>query len=256
MIRHSGRTGKRKALWLSGAVVALFVVYVVVVVAVGGGQEHRQAAAGAAEASGAAGNNTTGGGSQQNITGEVGSGSSDMGQAMGQGSGSTSSTTSDAAETTGVDPSVGKPDGYGESTPEAAAADFVTAAYGYSGSSPESYGQGVGETVVWPDFYSSAGAAEVERYTEQVAHWGTRNAVVLTSFEVEETEVEEAAGDGRQAGTLTGYAYFTVEEDGSSSGDVEGSGQNYRQKLTLDRQGDAYLVSAAKNIEAPGGGGS
>lgn len=238
MIRHSRRTGKRKALWLSGAVAALFVVYIVVVVAVGGDQEERrQVAAGAA---------TTRDVVQQNTTGEVGNGSSDRGQT----SGSTSSTTGDAAGTTGVDPSVGKPEGYGQSTPEAAAADFVATAYGYSGSSPESYGQGVGETVVWPDFYSSAGAAEIQRYTEEVAQRGTRNAAALTSFEVEET-----AGDGRQAGTLTGYAYFTVGEDYTLSGDVEGSGQNYRQKLTLERQGDAYLVSAAREIQAPGGGG-
>ena len=237
MIRHSRRTGKRKALWLSGAVAALFVVYIVVVIAVGGDQERRQAAAGASNTAATV---------QQNTTGEVGSGSSDRGQT----SGSTPSTTGDAAGTTGVDPSVGKPEGYGQSIPEAAAADFVAAAYGYSGSSPESYGQGVGETVIWPDFYSSAGAAEIQRYTEEVAQRGTRNAAALTRFEVEET-----AGDGGQAGTLTGYAYFTVGEDYTSSGDVEGSGQNYRQKLTLERPGDAYLVSAAKEIQAPGGGG-
>jgi hypothetical protein len=121
-----------------------------------------------------------------------------------------------------------------------AAAEFVSAAYGYSGEDSDEYNQGVGRTVVWPAFYDSVGAAEVTRYAEQVENAGTRSAAKLTRFEVEETTPENA----------TGYAYFeTGEGYDPRTGDLTGARVAYRQRMTLSRIGATWKVESAGEVE-------
>jgi hypothetical protein len=121
-----------------------------------------------------------------------------------------------------------------------AAAEFVSAAYGYSGEDPDAYNQGVGRTVVWPAFFDSAGAAEVTRYAEQVKNAGTRSAARLTRFEAEETTPENA----------TGYAYFeTGEGYDPRTGDLTGTRIAYRQRMTLSRIGETWKVESAGEVE-------
>ena len=121
-----------------------------------------------------------------------------------------------------------------------AAAEFVSAAYGYSGDDPDAYNQGVGRTVVWPAFYDSAGAAEIERYAAQVGDGGTRSAARLTRFEAEETTPEDA----------TGHAYFgTGEGYDPRTGDLTGARVAYRQRMTLSRIGETWKVESAGEVE-------
>lgn len=120
------------------------------------------------------------------------------------------------------------------------AAEFVSAAYGYSGRDEDVYNQGVGETVVWPIFYESEGAAEVRRYAEQVGRTGTRSAAELTRFEIEEATPELAAG----------YAYFeTGEGRDPRTGELTGERLAYRQQMTLARSGVSWKVKAAGEVE-------
>lgn len=121
-----------------------------------------------------------------------------------------------------------------------AAAEFISAAYGYSGEDPDEYNQGVGETVVWPAFYSSAGAGQVSRYAEQVEKTGTRSAARLTRFEVEETA----------PGSVTGYAYFeTGEGHDPRTGKLTGERLAYRQEMTLARSGASWKVRSIGEVE-------
>ena len=121
-----------------------------------------------------------------------------------------------------------------------AAAEFVSAAYGYSGEDPDAYNQGVGRTVVWPAFFDSTGAAEVTRYAEQVKNAGTRSAAKLTRFEAEETTPENA----------TGYAYFeTGEGYDARTGGLTGARIAYRQRMTLSRIGETWKVEAAGEVK-------
>lgn len=121
-----------------------------------------------------------------------------------------------------------------------AAAEFASAAYGYSGEDPDAYNQGVGRTVVWPAFFQSAGAAEVTRYAEQVEGAGTRSAARLTRFEAEETTPENA----------TGYAYFeTGEGYEARTGELTGPRVAYRQRMTLSRIGETWKVESAGEVE-------
>ncbi len=121
-----------------------------------------------------------------------------------------------------------------------AAAEFVSAAYGYSGDDPNEYNQGVGRTVVWPAFYSSAGGAEIARYAEQVESTGTEGAAKLTSFEVETATPEHT----------TGYAYFeTGEGHDPRTGELTGRTVTYRQEMNLSRVGERWKVEATREVE-------
>ena len=121
-----------------------------------------------------------------------------------------------------------------------AVAEFVSAAYGYSGDDPDAYNQGVGRTVVWPAFFQSTGAAEITRYAGQVEKAGTRSAARLTRFEAEETTPENA----------TGHAYFeTGEGYDPHTGELTGERVAYRQRMTLSRIGETWKVESAEEVE-------
>ncbi len=120
-----------------------------------------------------------------------------------------------------------------------AAARFVSAAYGYSGRDEDAYNQGVGETVVWPVFYESPGAAEIERYAAQVEETGTKSAALLTRFDVQKTTPDTAAG----------YAYFETGAGYGGGGELTGERLAYRQQMTLQRSGAAWKVKATGKIE-------
>lgn len=121
-----------------------------------------------------------------------------------------------------------------------AAAEFVSAAYGYSGEDPDEYNQRVGRTVVWPAFYSSAGGAEIARYAGQVESTGTEGAARLTVFEAEKATPENA----------TGYAHFeTGEGHDLRTGELTGRAIAYRQEMTLSRVGETWKVEATGEVE-------
>lgn len=120
-----------------------------------------------------------------------------------------------------------------------AAARFVSAAYGYSGSDKDAYNQGVGSAVVWPDFYESQDASEIRRYAKQVENSGTESAARLTDLEITETTPDRA----------TGYAYFETGPGYGKSGAVTGEKQAYRQFMTLARSGSVWKVAAVNEIE-------
>ena len=119
-----------------------------------------------------------------------------------------------------------------------AAARFISAAYGYSGDDKDAYNQGVGQTVVWPAFYDSAGAGEIESYAAQVGENGTKSGAKLTSFEAEETTSK----------TVEGYAYFETGE-GYDDGELTGERVAYRQQMKLTRSGAVWKVQAVQPIE-------
>lgn len=120
-----------------------------------------------------------------------------------------------------------------------AAARFVSAAYGYSGDDKDTYNQGVGQTVVWPAFYDSAGAGEIESYAAQVEESGTQSAAKLTGFEAEETSPK----------SVEGYARFETAEGYDANGELTGERVAYRQHMTISRSGAMWRVQAVEPIE-------
>ncbi|QIN78318.1 hypothetical protein GBA65_07080 [Rubrobacter marinus] len=120
-----------------------------------------------------------------------------------------------------------------------AAARFVSAAYGYSGRDEDAYNQGVGATVVWPAFYESPGAAEIERYAAQVGKTGTESAALLTRFDVEKTTPD----------TAEGYARFETGGGYGPDGELAGKKLAYRQRMVLARSGSVWKVRAAEKVE-------
>lgn len=120
-----------------------------------------------------------------------------------------------------------------------AAAQFVTAAYGYSGSDKDAYNQGVGDTVVWPGFYQSEGSKEIEHYASQVGRSGTKSAAKLTRLQVRQTSPYSASG----------YAYFETGAGYGADGNLTGERRAYRQHVTLQRAGAAWSVKATGPIQ-------
>lgn len=119
------------------------------------------------------------------------------------------------------------------------AARFVAAAYGYSGRDRDAYLSAVNETVILPAFYSSEGAEEVERYSEEVEREGARSAAKLARFEVRSVTDE----------VVEGRAYFETGDAYDDHGDLEGERRAYRQELTLERRGAIFRVKAAGEVE-------
>jgi hypothetical protein len=136
----------------------------------------------------------------------------------------------------------------------AVAAQFVAAAYGYTGGPGEEsvreYISGVSDHALTPEFYASPGAGEVERYGELVRSSGARSAALLDLFEIKEVIPEKRDGDGYTQQRVVGYAYFTTADEYDRYGGIEGREENYRQKLTLERYRTTFKVYAASEIEA------
>lgn len=120
-----------------------------------------------------------------------------------------------------------------------AAGRYISAAYGYSGDDKDAYNQGVGATVVWPDFFDSEGSSETERFAKQVEKSGTKSGAVLTEFEPVEVSADRA----------TAYAYFETGSGYTSGGGLSGEKQAYRQKMILARTGATWKVWAVEKIE-------
>lgn len=121
---------------------------------------------------------------------------------------------------------------------EAAATNFATYAYGYTGDDRDRYLSGVNRAVDIATFYSSPGGEAVKEYAEQVAESGVKSRAALEGFEIVAHE-----GD-----TVTAAATIrtgeTFAEDGSLTGDV----RTIRQQLELVRWGSIWKVGSA---EAP-----
>jgi hypothetical protein len=135
----------------------------------------------------------------------------------------------------------------------AAAAQFVTAAYGYTGEAGEEgereYLAGISDHALTPEFYASPGAREVERYAGLVRESGTRSAAKLERFEIEEVVPEERVEDGYTQQRVTGYAYFRTADEYNRYGEIEGEERSYRQRLTLERYRTVFKVYSAEEIE-------
>ena len=120
-----------------------------------------------------------------------------------------------------------------------AASNYISAAYGYTGDDADAYNQGVGATVVWPDFFDSEGSSEIGRYAEQVGESGTKSGSLLT--ELETLEITEDR--------VTAYAYFETGSGYTGDGGLKGETQAYRQKMTLARTGATWKVLGVEKIE-------
>lgn len=120
-----------------------------------------------------------------------------------------------------------------------AASNYIAAAYGYTGDDADAYNQGVGATVVWPDFFDSEGSSEIERYAGQVGESGTKSGSLLT--ELETLEITEDR--------VTAYAYFETGSGYTGDGGLKGETQAYRQKMTLARTGATWKVLGVEKIE-------
>ena len=120
-----------------------------------------------------------------------------------------------------------------------AAAQFITAAYGFTGNDEDAYNQGVGDTVVWPAFYQTEGSKEIERYASQIEKTGTKCAAKLTRLNLRQTSPYSASG----------YAYFETGEGYGTGGDLTGERRAYRQHMILQRTGSTWSVKATGPIQ-------
>jgi hypothetical protein len=126
---------------------------------------------------------------------------------------------------------------------ELAAANYVTAVYGYSGSETDEYQRKVGDTVVFPGFFSSPGAENVRDIQQRIAKspGGVTSGATLKDFEIEEQTEKQ----------IKGVAYFEVgdslgfdksDTDGVS---LQGKVTRYAQPLNLELYGPQWRVTAA-----------
>ena len=120
-----------------------------------------------------------------------------------------------------------------------AAARFVAAAYGYSGEDRDEYLDAMNALLIPQKFYASPGSEEIERLSEQVETTGTKSAAKMSAFKIEEVNGERAEG----------YAYFETADSYDRYGELVGSEQGYRQRLTLVRSGAIFLVEAASEVQ-------
>lgn len=121
---------------------------------------------------------------------------------------------------------------------EAAATNFATYAYGYTGDDEGQYLSGVNRAVDISTFYSSPGGEAVKAYAGQVAQSGVKSRAALEGFEI-------TARDGDK---VTAVATITTGESFGEAGSIEGDVRTVRQRLELVRWGSTWKVSAA---EAP-----
>lgn len=120
-----------------------------------------------------------------------------------------------------------------------AAARYITAAYGYSGNDKDAYHGAVNRVVVWPDFFESEGAPEIERYGLQVHDTGTKSGSVLTDLEIIETGPQWASA----------YAHFDTGSGYDKNGNLTGDTQSYRQFMTLAQVDPGWKVYGVNKIE-------
>jgi hypothetical protein len=118
---------------------------------------------------------------------------------------------------------------------EAAATNFATYAYGYTGDDRDRYLSGVNRAVDIATFYSSPGGEAVKEYAEQVAAGGVKSRAVLEGFEV-------AAHEGDR---VTAAATISTGEAFGEDGSLEGGVRTLRQRLELVRWGSIWKVSSA-----------
>lgn len=148
-----------------------------------------------------------------------------------------------APDPLGINPKPGELSTRDSERAELAASKFVTAAYGFTGDDENEYNQGVGATVVWPEFYDSPGASEIKKYASQVEDGGTESAAKLVRL-----QKENVSGDYGEE-TIEAIAYFDTADTYNRYGEIEGARKSYRQQLTLDRDGAVFAVRAAGDIQ-------
>ena len=255
---EGGRTGRRRALIVGAIVVVLLVAWTYAVMSYGGGarggagdarsEAHREAAQAATPKAGQSASAPTGrqgAGSQTGGALPVSEGAStpasspastpaapsgERGQAAGG---------ADLYDPLGAGASPGDLTEVDRERARFAAAQFISAAYGYTGNDEDAYNQGVGDTVVWPAFYQTEGSKEIERYASQVEKTGTRSAAKLTWLNLRQTSPYSASG----------YAYFDTGEGYGTGGDLTGERRAYRQHMILQRTGATWSVKATGPIQ-------
>lgn len=114
---------------------------------------------------------------------------------------------------------------------EAAARNFVTSAYGYTGHDDSEYATQLNRFIFPWSFYTSPGAGYVKEYRQRIRTGGTESTATLESFELEQ-------GDRK---TAKGVAYFRVE-------DASGT-RRVGQGLELEPFDPVWRVKAAGEIK-------
>ena len=120
-----------------------------------------------------------------------------------------------------------------------AAAEFVTRAYGYTGSNPSAYREELAGVMVAPEVYDSPGGTWLKAVEREITAGGTESAAVLTDFEVREPDED---------GVVKGVAYFTVGESYEANG-VGEKVTDYAQPLNLQGYESSWKVVAADERE-------
>ncbi len=118
---------------------------------------------------------------------------------------------------------------------EAAARNFVTSAYGYTGRDDSEYGTQLNRFIFPWSFYESPGARYVEEYRQRIRTGGTESTATLQRFEL---------GEGSQK-AAKGVAYFAVEDPSGT--------RSISQELELEPFDPVWRIKAAGEIrtEAP-----
>ncbi len=114
---------------------------------------------------------------------------------------------------------------------EAAARNFVTSAYGYTGRDDSEYRTQLNRFIFPWSFYESPGARYVKEYRQRIRTGGTESTATLERFELAE---------GSQK-AVKGVAYFRVED---SSGTRQAS-----QELELEPFDPVWRVKSAGEIK-------
>lgn len=130
----------------------------------------------------------------------------------------------------------------GKSRVEAAASNFVTAAYGYTGEkgSGREYLSGVNQWALSPEFHTSEGAEEVDRYQRSVEESGTKSAARMSRWDVGEAGEDE----------IRGTVYFeTADAYDGRTAELVGEKKTYRQELTLVRYRAVFKVQSAGKVQ-------
>ena len=114
---------------------------------------------------------------------------------------------------------------------EAAARNFVTSAYGYTGREDSEYRTNLNRFIFPWSFYESPGARYVTEYHQRIRTGGTGSTATLERFELGEKTQD----------TVKGVAYFRVE-------DASGT-RRMSQELELEPFEPVWRVKAAGEME-------
>lgn len=126
--------------------------------------------------------------------------------------------------------------GQDRETPEAAAADYIIATFGYTGDDVIEYREGVNDTIVYESFARSKGANIANDLAEVVEEGGANSAASLVDLDIRD----------QSESTVDANATFEMGGSYTESGEVTNDVDRSQQRIQLRKDNSVWKVSGAQ----------